>query len=74
MATPVFKARSFKMEIDDYDEALEFRKGLILAKQNNSCALFPQLIDVMNSIMAPHERALMEAQVRGEGPDKVTIE
>jgi hypothetical protein len=69
MAVPAFKSRKFSIELDDYEEAVEFRKGLILARQNNSSPYFPQLIDAVNTIVAPHEKALIEAQARGEGAD-----
>jgi hypothetical protein len=66
---PELKPRKFSIEIDDYEEAVEFRKGLILAKQNNSSPYFPALIDAVNAILKPYEDALVEAQKDGVGPN-----
>jgi hypothetical protein len=73
MTTLELKARKFSILIDDYEEAVQFRNGLILARQNNSSAYFPQLIDAVNTILEPYETAMIEQQKAGIGPDAKVV-
>jgi len=71
---PTFKPRTFKITIDDPEEAQLFINGLVLAKQNNSSPYFPQLIEAMNVVMEPYWRALADEKERGIGTDaKVAV-
>ena len=49
----LFKARTFKITIDDPELAEEFLRGLILARQNSNSEYFVDLIDAVNSILEP---------------------
>lgn len=54
-----FKPRSFKITIDDPEEAENFLRGLIVARTNNSSEYFVELIEAVNTIMEPwRERQL----------------
>jgi hypothetical protein len=73
---PDFKARKISIVIDDPDEAQMFRKGLILARQNNNSQYFPQLIEGVNSILEPFLEEQREELARGISPStrtKVTL-
>ena len=71
---PTFKARTFKITIDDPEEAQLFINGLVLAKQNNSSPYFPQLLEAMNVVMEPYWQALMKEKEQGIGQDaKVSV-
>lgn len=48
-----FKPKTFKITLDDPDEAEEFLRGLILARQNNNSGYFVDLIDGVNAVLEP---------------------
>jgi hypothetical protein len=74
MATVEFKARKISITIDDPDDAQEFLNGLILAKQNNNSAYFPQLIAGVNAVLEPYHKALRAEHAKGIGPDAELVE
>lgn len=59
----VFKAKTFKIVVDDPEEAEEFLRGLILAKQNNNSEYFPTLIDAVNAVLEPWRGAQLAQQM-----------
>ncbi len=62
-----WKPRTFKITIEDPDEAEDFLRGLILAKQNNNSQFFPDLIDAVNAILEPWRKAQLLDQVQKRG-------
>lgn len=61
-----YKPKSFKITLEDPDEAEEFLRGLVLAQQNNNSQYFPMLIDGVNSSLEKwrKEKVLEEVQAR----------
>jgi hypothetical protein len=68
-----FKARKISIILDDPDDCQEFMNGLILAKQNNNSAYFPQLIEGVNAVMEPYLAQVREELARGIGPDAKSL-
>ena len=57
-----FKAKKIFITLDDPEEAEHFLRGLIIARQNNSCEYFQQLIEAVNMVMEPYRMAMIEQQ------------
>lgn len=55
-----FKPATLKVTIESQEEAENFLLGLIVAKQNNSCELFPELIDGVNSVLEGAKKQQLE--------------
>lgn len=71
-----FKPRKIFITLDDPEEAEHFLRGLIIARQNNSCELFSNLIDATNMVMEPYRMALIEEEKSGvrSKPRRVGVE
>lgn len=59
-----FKPKTFKITLNDPEEAEEFLRGLILARQNNNSEYFVDLIDAVNSILEPWRAHRLHEQLR----------
>lgn len=64
-----FKPRKIFITLDDPEEAENFLKGLIIARQNNSCEHFVNLIDAVNLVMEPYRMAIIQSGEQA-GPAK----
>jgi hypothetical protein len=60
----VFRPRTFKITLDDPDNAEIFLRGLILARQNNNSEYFVDLIDAVNAILEPWRAAKLHEETR----------
>lgn len=60
----VFKAKKFRITIDEPEKAEEFLRGLILARQNNNSEYFVDLIDAVNSILEPWRAHKLHEELR----------
>jgi len=58
-----FKPRTFKITIDDPEEAENFLRGLIVARTNNSSEYFVDLIEAVNTIMEPWREQKLEEEM-----------
>jgi hypothetical protein len=59
-----WKAKTFKITLDEPEEAEQFLRGCILARQNVNCEVFQDLIDVTNQILEPWRAARMNEELR----------
>lgn len=62
-----FKAKKIAIVLDDPEEAEQFLRGLILARQNNSSSFFPDLIDSVNAVLEPWREHTLKAQLLQRG-------
>jgi len=65
-----FKPATLKIRIESLEEGQNFLNGLIVAQSNNSCELFPELIEGVNAVLAGARKAELEEQMearRAEG-------
>ena len=60
----VWRARTFKITIEDPEEGEEFLRGLILARQNNNSEYFVDLIDTVNAVLEPWRAARLAEEMR----------
>lgn len=63
----VWKAKTFKIRIEDPEEAEVFLRGLILARQNNNSPYFVDLIDAVNTVLEPYREARLSEEVAARG-------
>jgi hypothetical protein len=63
----VFGRRIIKFTIEDPEEAEEFLRGVILARQNNSSYYFVDLIDALNGILEPWRAARLAQEMEARG-------
>jgi len=62
-----WRRKSFKIMLDDPEEAETFLRGLILARQNNNSTYFPELIDAVNAILEPWREAKLKEELLARG-------
>lgn len=62
-----WKPKTFKITIEDPNEAEIFLRGLILARQNNNSEYFVDLIDAVNSVLEPYRAAKQREEVAARG-------
>jgi hypothetical protein len=62
-----WKPKTFKIRIEDPEEAEVFLRGLILARQNNNSPYFVDLIDAVNTVLEPYREAMLTDQVAARG-------
>jgi hypothetical protein len=67
----VFVRRVFKFTIEDPEEAEEFLRGCILARQNNNSEYFVDLIDTLNSILEPWRGARLAQEMEARGQSMI---
>lgn len=68
-----FKAKKIFITLDDPDDAEQFIKGLIIARQNNSSEYFPMLIDAVNMVMEPYRMAVINSGQDAEAPKRAGV-
>lgn len=60
----MFKPATLKVRVESREEADQFLLGLIVAKTNNSCPIFQDLIDGVNALLEPSRAEELEAQMQ----------
>jgi hypothetical protein len=54
---PTWKPKKLSFVVEKPEDGEIFLRGLLIAEANNSSPLFPQLIEVVNSVLEPYRAA-----------------